>query len=120
MPTPIILIVEDEALIALELEDCFRDRGYEVAVAAFTETAISRIEAGGINFCVLDYNLRGSAATSVAEALHARGVPFVICSGSPAPFLHNLFEGVPILSKPFDENALEAIVAQALGRPALH
>ena len=120
MSPPTILIVEDEALIALELEDHFRGQGYEVAVASTIGSAIVRIEQGGIGLCVLDYHLGDLPCTPVAEALRAHRVPFVICSGSPAGFLEDLFAGVPVITKPFDEQVLETIVAATLNHPTVN
>src|SRR5207253_665025 len=115
-----ILIAEDEAMIAIELESHLRDLGYEVVLAPTIEAAMQAIETGGIDFCVLDYDLDGNPCTTIAEALHARGIPFLICSGAPATLLEHAFEGVPIITKPFTEEFLDGIVGRFLAAPALH
>ena len=81
-PTPRqILVVEDETLIAMELEDALTEGGFGVigpvpdVAAALAVLARRRPDAA-----VLDVHLRGERVTPVAEALKAMGVPFVLTS----------------------------------------
>lgn len=98
-----ILIVEDEPLIAMMLEDFLdildkRSAGTADSVAS----ALGRIEQGGIDAAILDVNLRGGErSTAVAEALAAKGVPFVFATGGGDDQLDAQFRDRPKLNKPF-------------------
>jgi DNA-binding response OmpR family regulator len=79
-----ILIVEDEALIAMELADSLEDGGHEVVGPAATMAeALALCEAAPPELAVLDINLRdGSNGVDVARALLARwGVLSIFASG---------------------------------------
>ena len=84
-----ILIVEDEALVAMLVEDALLDAGAEVIgpVATVAE-AMALLDAGSPDGAVLDLNLAGETSTPVADLLAARGVPFVVATGYGA-------EGLP-------------------------
>lgn len=68
-----------------------------------------------IDAAVLDANLNGQSVTPVAEALAARGVPFLFATGyggaagAPAGF------DAPIIRKPYDVTQVAAAVADLLG-----
>ena len=73
-----------------------------------------RLLAGHIDAAVLDANLNGLAVTPVAEALAARGVPFVFATGygdSGAPMGFD----APIIRKPYDVTQVAAAVSGLLG-----
>lgn len=98
-----ILIVEDEPLIAMMLED-FLDalgkthRGTADNVAA----ALNLIAAGGIDGVILDVNLRGGEQSwPVADALAAKGIPFVFATGGTQQGLIDGHRDRPTLAKPF-------------------
>ena len=81
-PAPrLILVAEDETLIALELELNLTDAGFGVIGPAPTVAAALVLLAGRRpDAAVLDVNLRGERVTPVAETLRAMGVPFVLAS----------------------------------------
>jgi CheY-like chemotaxis protein len=110
-----ILIVEDEPLIAMMLED-FLDvlERQAVGTADTVATALARLEQGGIDGAILDVNLRGGEkSTPVAEALAARGIPFVFATGGTEDGVDERFRDRPHLTKPFTmdgvQRALEAL-----------
>lgn len=79
-----ILIVEDESMIALELEMMIKDLGHRVVgIAAKPQQAISLIASlgPGIDGVFLDANLAGQSAVPVAERLRECDIPFVVVSG---------------------------------------
>jgi PAS domain S-box-containing protein len=111
-----ILIVEDAVLLALELEAGLNEAGARVVgTAADVEEAMKLIEIP-FDVAVLDANLNGVSVTPVAEALRARGKPFIFATGygdaAPAP------EGfdAPVVRKPYNIAQIAAAVAEALGR----
>lgn len=103
-----VLVVEDELLVAMDVDSVLRAAGCEVIGPATTpESAIALIERGQPEAALLDLNLGGKSALPVAATLRARGVPFLIVSGygerhSRAPEL----EGAPRLSKPVSHRQL--------------
>lgn len=103
-----ILVVEDEALIAMALEDMLLDLGCEVIGPASTvAAALDYAASETLDGALLDINVRGSLVYPVAEALIARGVPVVLCSGYaltsaiPAPY-----DALPQIAKPYNPSVL--------------
>jgi two-component system, response regulator PdtaR len=79
---PRILIVEDEYLIAMELESLLTAAGYKViGPATRVDAALSLLKAERPGAAILDVNLAGQWVTPVAEVLRAMSVPFVLASG---------------------------------------
>ena len=112
----LVLVVEDEFLIAMDLELLLRRHGWRVLGPAATVDQALRLLAGATpDVAVLDINLRGELVTPVAEELRARGVPFVLASAYDG---HELgaaaLAGVPAVGKPTDERRLLAALLQAV------
>jgi CheY-like chemotaxis protein len=96
-----ILIVEDEAILALVLEEFLIDAGFAIAgVAGRLETAIELIEQGVTDAAILDANLAGVSSGPAAAALTARGVPFIVVSGYLPEQQPRAFAGAVCLQKP--------------------
>jgi len=98
-----ILVVEDEPLIALNLEQALTDAGCAcVALVSDRVTALDKIDTEQFDGAVLDINLGSESSFSVADALTARGIPFAFCTGYTGyidvPERHS---HAPVLSKPF-------------------
>jgi len=108
-----ILVVEDEALVALMIRDLLMDAGATVigpAVTAAEGLALVREER--IDGAVLDYRLADGTSLPVADALAARGVPFLFASGYDARAIDRRYTQAPRLSKVFDRgDLLELVVA---------
>lgn len=104
---PALLVVEDEAMLLLDVEETLRDAGFEPVTASDSKTALVRIEAEGAHYAALitDIDLGpGHSGWHLARsARHLNpGLPVVYMSGAS----HNQWaaEGVPrsvMLSKPF-------------------
>jgi len=76
-----ILVVEDEALVALELQLSLTEAGFAVLGPAPTvAAALALLAKHRPDAAVLDASLRGERVTPVAEALARLGVPFVLAS----------------------------------------
>ena len=110
-PKARILIVEDEPMIALDLEDMLADADFEIAgVVSTLEAALRFIENHAFDAAILDANLGGASAAPAAAALAARSLPYVVLSGySSAQHPVALREAV-LLTKPVDP----VLVIQAL------
>jgi CheY-like chemotaxis protein len=114
-----LLVVEDEFVIALDLQNLLEAAGHEVvALAASVPDALALLAAGApgqqqsLDGAVLDVNLRGEPATPVADALAARGVPFVFVSGYGAAGRPAGHETAPVLAKPYSEGDLLELVGR--------
>ena len=104
-----VLVVEDEALVAMLVEDALLDAGASViGPAATVAEALALLERETPDAAVLDLNLAGETSTPVADALAARGVPFVVATGYGADGLPPGHASVPVLAKPYDPDDLTA------------
>jgi CheY-like chemotaxis protein len=115
----VVLVVEDEALLALHLEFILKRHGWRVlGPAASVDQALRLLDEGGTpHVALLDVNLRGELVAPVAEALRARGVPFVLASAyNRLDQMALALAEVPNVGKPFDEGRLLAALAQAVER----
>jgi len=116
-----ILVVEDEALVALMIEDMLGELGCRVVGSAYNlRDALTMVGAGGLDGAILDLNLGGESAYPVADALSADGVPFVFLTGYGAGGIDPRFAGAPTIAKPFHPQALEKAVRHFAdtGRPS--
>jgi two-component system, response regulator PdtaR len=112
----VVLVVEDEALIALHLEFILKRHGWRVLGPAASVAQALRLldESEAPDVAVLDVNLRGEPVTPVAEALRAQGVPFVLASAyDRVDQMAVPLAGVPNVGKPFDEGRLLAALTRA-------
>ena len=96
-----VLVVEDDSLLAFEMQDILSDAGYDVVgPAATVAEALALIDSQALHAAFVDCNLNGELATAVALALAAKNIPFVVVTGSdheslPAAFSNALFAGKP-------------------------
>jgi len=107
-----ILVVEDEFLVALEVESALKRMGCSV-VGPFgrLEKALEAAGPAALDGAVLDINLGGEKVYPLAELLAERHVPFIFLTGYAAADLPEEFRSFPRLSKPLDASALlEAIL----------
>lgn len=112
-PTPQrrALLVEDEAMIALMLEDDLRDAGVEeVALAHTLRAGLDLARGGAFDLALLDVNLNGERSDSIADALEAREVPFAFSTGYGPRGLTARFRDRPCLTKPHGARELRRVV----------
>jgi len=104
-----VLVLEDDVLLAMDLEDMLRDLGADVVGPVSTiETALLTID-GSLDAAVVDLNLCGHYSFPVIERLRAIGVPFVVCSGyAELPGVKEKLQGVSVLPKPCNISKLTA------------
>jgi DNA-binding NtrC family response regulator len=107
-----VLIVEDECVIALELECTLKECGAEfVCSCNSVESALAEIDCSrDFDAAILDIDLRGQYAGPVADRLLRMGIPFIIASGHEARQYAIRFKGVPWLEKPVSPTQIAAAV----------
>ena len=111
-----ILVVEDEALVAMLVEDALLDAGAIVLgpVATVAE-ALALLQQEIPDVAVLDLNLAGETSTPVADRLVTMGVPFVVATGYGADGLPPGHATVPVLAKPYDPDDLTTALGRLCG-----
>ena len=107
-----VLVVEDEALVAMVIEDMLAGFGCKVVgPAANVDEALVLLGAAGIDGALVDVNLGGERlGFRVADALAARAIPYVFASGYGRSILTSPHLDALVLSKPFDEHMLREAV----------
>jgi len=113
-----VLVVEDEALVAMVIEDALNEFGCIVAgVAATVAQALGELQAAAdLDIAILDVNLGGEKVFPVADALRARKVPFLFSTGYGPADLAQRYPESRLLGKPYSPDALaEALTALRKG-----
>lgn len=119
-----ILIVEDEMIIALDIQDTVSERGHRAILAGTLSAAQRLLEARGVDLAILDYHLKDGSTDDLMRQLRDAGIPFIICSGTTKTVVD--FPNAPLLAKPFNSDTLleavsalaEAQVARCLPAPS--
>jgi CheY-like chemotaxis protein len=109
-----VLVAEDEALIAFDLELTLRELGCVVLPAAPSVAgALAILGAERPDVALLDVNLADGSAAPVAEALAIAGVPFAVMTGHDAGQIGEpALRSAPYLGKPYNFEDLHAMLAQ--------
>jgi CheY-like chemotaxis protein len=116
-----ILVVEDEALVAMLLETMLEDMGFvPVGPVDDIDTALEVLRNDNrLDGALLDVNVAGREVFPVAAALKAKGVPFVFSTGYGEGGLPDDWRGHPTIQKPFTEDAVREALFKALGIAAV-
>ena len=112
-----VLVVEDEALVAMLLETILEDMGCTpVGPAATVEEGLAMAtDTDSLDAALLDVNVAGHQVFPIAEALKTRGVPFVFSTGYGEGGLPDAWRGHPTVQKPFTEAAIREALMKAMG-----
>ena len=115
-----VLVVEDEVLIGLDVADLLSELGCLVAGPFRTVAEASNsINEQRPAAAVLDVNLGSETAIPIADALAAKGVPFVWLTGYPRSILPERHCDRPFVAKPFSTATLLDALASLSGRTQL-
>ena len=107
-----VLVVEDEALVAMALEDTLEEFGCQVVgVASRINTAKTAIGACDFDCAILDINVHGEPIYPVAATLDEQRVPFVFLTGYDTKEIMQTFRDRPVLHKPLEPWALREALA---------
>lgn len=108
-----VLLVEDENLVALLLEDMLAELGHTVVgPVARLDKALETVQREAFDVAILDVNINGEEAYPIAEALVARGVPFIFSTGYGKKSLSAAYSDRPALQKPFQRHDLQRLFAE--------
>lgn len=112
-----ILVVEDESLVAMLLETILEDMGaVPVGAISTVDEALEVVTDDALlDAALLDVNVAGREVFPVAEALKAKGVPFVFSTGYGEGGLPDHWRGQSTIQKPFTEEAVRSALFKALG-----
>lgn len=115
-----VLVVEDDAILAMELALILRDAGADIAGPCGTVAEALAVSARTLDIAaaVLDVRLGRETIAPVARLLASHGTPFVFCTGQIArdPTLAD-WPDCRIIAKPADASALVGAVADLLSSP---
>jgi two-component SAPR family response regulator len=96
-----VLIVEDDAILALDLVDSLQSAGYDIiGPAGSVEHALDLLRQHDLCIAILDINLGAETSEPVAHNLRGRNVPFISISGYSRLQQPPVFQDNPFLSKP--------------------
>jgi len=110
-----ILVVEDEMLNLMMIEGMLEDLGCKsVTAAATVEAAVALIGSQSFDAAVLDVNLNRIHSYPVADALIARGTPFLFSTGYGEHGIDEGYRDRPVLTKPIQFEKLVEIVKRLL------
>lgn len=118
-----VLLVEDEALLAMMLEDLLHDRDVDVVKAARIPAALELVATRHIDAAILDIRIATEEVFPVADALQQAGIPILFSSGYGDNGLPADYREYPMLQKPYGlkqiQDALDALMARAGGAAAV-
>jgi PAS domain S-box-containing protein len=95
------VVIEDEPLVAIEIENILEDAGAAVTVAGTAAQALHHIEHFEFDAALLDGNLHGSPVDEIAAALIRRRIPFGFVTGYGTQSLPCAFATASVVTKPF-------------------
>lgn len=111
-----VFVVEDEALVAMNLEMILEDLGCVVIGPAMRfdraeEMIEDRVDAKA---AILDVNLGGKEVFPLAERLFAQGVAVILATGYDQSGIADAWRGTPILQKPYTTDDVARGLTMAL------
>lgn len=111
-----VLLVEDQALIAMDTEELLKGLGAsEIVTAPSVDVALGKLSQTRPDCAVLDLNLGSETSEPVAVALRERQIPYIFATGYRDSFsIPASFADVPVVRKPMSQDGLSRQLSQAL------
>ena len=110
-----MLVVEDNPLLALDLEDALRESGAEVVGPALDfDSGMALLREDALDGAVLDIDIGGRPVWPIARGLREDGVPFVFVSGDCGEGLPDDLTGAVCLEKPACTDAILTSVSAVM------
>jgi DNA-binding NarL/FixJ family response regulator len=114
-----VLVMEDEYLIAMDVEQLCRDHGAEdvIILQKLEELGGNPIATHGFHAAIIDIRLGGETTLDFARQLAEQRVPFIIATGySESETLLETFPDVTVVGKPYAGDALIEAIRGAIER----
>lgn len=112
-----ILIVEDEMLVAIELEAIIEDLGHEAAGIAPDLASAEGYFDCDLDLALVDLNLRdGLTGPQIGERLSASGVPVIFITANPRQLGNGIAGTIGVITKPTDPATVEAALRYVFAR----
>lgn len=117
MMTARVLIVEDEMLVAMDMEALIEDLGFEpIGIAADRRDAM-RLAGLGPDVALVDLNLRdGLTGPGIGRDLAARGVQVVFVTANPRELKGGVNGTLGVCEKPIDDGTIASVLGFAIAR----
>ena len=114
------LIVEDQLLIAIDLEQMLESAGITIlANATSPRDALAALIKNTPDVAVLDVNLGDSTSEDVARHLQEKDIPFVFATGyGDGGAIPADFNSVPVIRKPYEKDVLLSRLRKLLAERA--
>ncbi|MGO4387984.1 HWE histidine kinase domain-containing protein [Microvirga sp. 2YAF29] len=111
-----LLLVEDQLLIALDVEAMLGERGIgDVTTSGTVSDALRKLSESTPSAAILDVNLGSETSIPVAEELARRNIPFVFATGyGEKGMVPASLANVPVVRKPYDADSLAEAVIQVI------
>ncbi|MEO8809857.1 MAG: response regulator [Rhodanobacter sp.] len=113
---PCVMLVEDDAIVAMLVEQILLDMDLQVLVVSTLEYALVETEIAGFDAAIIDMHLRGDHADQLIDALSLGRIPYMILSGGDQAAFRAAHPHITVLAKPFDKTELEQCVRDLLPR----
>jgi CheY-like chemotaxis protein len=118
---PLILVVDDEPMIAMMLESWLAELGYQTLGPAHdAASALALIEKSPPDAAIVDVSLGQETGYPVADCLAGRKIDFAFATGYGADAFPLRFKGARVMTKPFDiatvKSAIEPMIEQEISR----
>ncbi len=105
-----VLLVEDEAIVAVMAELIIQELGHEVIPAATVSAALEVIDNEDFDVALLDVNICGERVYPVADRLVEKGVPFAFATGYGAAGLEERFRDRTVIPKPYSDDLISRVL----------
>lgn len=112
-----VLLLEDEFLIALDVEQICRDQGCEdvIVFRALSEVPESATVPTAVDVAIIDVMVDGGSTFELAHRLRQQKIPFVFATGlSQREEAFQAFESVPVVTKPYAAQQLVSALRSAM------
>jgi DNA-binding NarL/FixJ family response regulator len=117
LPRGKVLVVADEAMMALELQQMLREAGFRVIGPAAVLADIQRlIERGRLDCAIVDLDAERRLPLPASDVLALAEVPFVMLTSGPRRNIPQRHSHRPVVERPVDRTKLIAAVQRAMGR----
>lgn len=117
-----VFAVEDESIVAMQLEDILADLGCDlVELAMRLPKALRTLDDDpAIDAAVLDVNIAGEKIYPVAARLRERGIPIVFATGYGRGGLEPEWQDCEVIQKPYTEAQIADALARAIHEAPVH